>query len=103
MTRETKTRLIARTGSWLMRALFWTLRFRFIDHAGVLSNPPREPLLWAFWHNRLFITAYMFERYFPARRGAAMASQTGESTVLLDPLAARTFTLRLRDVIRTEV
>jgi lysophospholipid acyltransferase (LPLAT)-like uncharacterized protein len=82
MTRETKTRLIARIASWVMRVHFWTLRFRFIDHAGVLTNPPREPLLWAFWHNRLLVSAYMFERYFPARRGAAMASRSGDGEII---------------------
>ena len=82
MTRETKTRLIARLGSWLLRVLFWTLRFRFTDHAGVLTAPPREPLLWAFWHNRLLVSAYMFERYFPDRRGAAMASQSKDGEII---------------------
>jgi lysophospholipid acyltransferase (LPLAT)-like uncharacterized protein len=82
VTRETKTRLIARLGSGLMRVLFWTLRFRFIDPAGVLTSPPREPLLWAFWHNRLLVSAYMFERYFPDRRGAAMASQSKDGEII---------------------
>jgi lysophospholipid acyltransferase (LPLAT)-like uncharacterized protein len=82
VTRETKTRLIARLGSWIMRVLFWTLRFRFIDRAGVLTDPPREPLLWAFWHNRLLVSAYMFERYFPTRRGAAMASRSKDGEII---------------------
>ncbi len=88
MTRETKTRLLAKVGSWLMRGLFRTLRFRFVDHAGVLTNPPSEPLLWAFWHNRLFISAYMFERFFPARRGAAMASQSKDGEIISAIIAA---------------
>jgi lysophospholipid acyltransferase (LPLAT)-like uncharacterized protein len=82
VTRATKTRLIARLGSWLLRGLFWTLRFRFIDRAGVLTTSPREPLLWAFWHNRLLVSAYMFERFFPNRRGAAMASQSKDGEII---------------------
>lgn len=88
MTRETKTRLIARVASAIMHLLFRTLRFRFIDHAGVLTNPPREPLLWAFWHNRLLISAYMFERFFPTRRGAAMASQSKDGEIIAAIIAA---------------
>lgn len=65
-----------------MRGYFRTLRFRFMDPAGVRTNPPAEPLLWAFWHNRLLISAYMFQRFFPARRGAAMASQSKDGEII---------------------
>ncbi len=82
MTAETKIRWIARLGSLLLRLHFRTLRFRFIDRAGVLTHPPAEPLLWAFWHNRLLISAYMFERFFPRRRGAAMASQSKDGEII---------------------
>ena len=88
MTRETKIRWIARLASWLLRVFFRTLRFRFDDRAGVLTNPPGEPLLWAFWHNRLLVTAYMFERFFPQRRGAAMASQSKDGEIISAVIAA---------------
>ncbi len=83
-----KIRWIAQLASWVMRALFRTLRFRFIDHAGVLTDPPAEPLLWAFWHNRLVVSAYMFERFFPKRRGAAMASQSKDGEIISGIIAA---------------
>ena len=82
MTPEKKAHWIGLLGSWLMRALFATLRFRFIDRAGVLSDPPARPLLWVFWHNRLFLTPYMWERYFPSRRGAALASQSRDGEII---------------------
>jgi len=83
-----KILLLARLGSWLLRGLFRTLRFRFDDRAGVLTAPPGEPLLWAFWHNQLLISAYMFERFFPARRGAAMASQSKDGEIISAIIAA---------------
>lgn len=82
MTHERKAQLIAAVGAGIARALFATLRFRFIDHARILTAPPQQPLLWAFWHNRLFVSAYMFERYFPARPGAALASQSKDGEII---------------------
>lgn len=79
---STKARLLSALGAAVMRVLFATLRFRFLDRAGVMTNPPAKPLLWAFWHNRLFITAYMFERFFPRRRGAALASQSKDGELI---------------------
>ncbi len=82
MRPEKKARLIAAIGSRLMRVLFWTLNFRLTDRANVLATPPEKPLLWAFWHNRLFIMAYVFERYFPGRKGAALISQSKDGAII---------------------
>ena len=82
MTPEKKARLLSVPASWLMRALFCTLRFRFTDHARVLATPPERPLLWAFWHNRLFIMPWVFERYFPGRHGAALMSQSKDGAII---------------------
>ena len=82
MTPETKARLISVPASWLMRALFHTLRFRFTDHARVMAAPPERPLLWAFWHNRLFIMPWVFERFFPGRHGAALMSQSKDGAII---------------------
>jgi hypothetical protein len=79
---EKKARLIAGVGSRLMRALFWTLNFRLTDRAGVLATPPEKPLLWAFWHNRLFTIPYVFEHYFPGRLGAALISQSKDGAII---------------------
>jgi lysophospholipid acyltransferase (LPLAT)-like uncharacterized protein len=79
---EEKARLLAALGSRLMRLLFNTLRFRIHDPAGLLSAPPEKPLLWAFWHNQLFISPYFWERFFPARRGAALASQSKDGEII---------------------
>ena len=76
MTHEKKAALLAAIGTRIMRLLFFTLRFRLTDRARVLETPPEKPLLWAFWHNRLFIIPYVFEHYFPGRLGAALTSQS---------------------------
>jgi hypothetical protein len=74
VTPEKKARLIAAVGSRIVRLLLLTLRFRVEDRGGVFQLPMPRPLLWAFWHNRLLIVPYLFERYFPGRPGAALAS-----------------------------
>ena len=65
-----------------MRALLVTLRFRFIDRARIMATPPEKPLLWAFWHNRLFVMPYVFEHFFPGRPGAALTSASKDGEVL---------------------
>jgi len=82
VTPEKKARLIAAVGSGFLRVLFCTLRFRITDRAGVLATPPAKPLLWVFWHNRLLISPYFWERYFPTRRGAALASQSKDGEII---------------------
>ena len=75
-------RVLGALGSWLMRALLVTLRFRFEDHARVMATPPEKPLLWAFWHNRLFVMPYVFEHFFPGRPGAALTSASKDGEIL---------------------
>ena len=82
MTSERKARLLGALGSWLMRALLVTLRFRFEDRARIMATPPAKPLLWAFWHNRLFVMPYVFEHFFPGRPGAALTSASKDGEIL---------------------
>jgi lysophospholipid acyltransferase (LPLAT)-like uncharacterized protein len=82
VTPEKKARLIAAVGSRIMRVWLWTLHFQLTDRANVLATPPEKPLLWAFWHNKLFVMAYLFERYFPGRLGAALISQSKDGAII---------------------
>ncbi len=82
MSPESKARLLGAIGSWSMRALLFTLRFRFEDRARIMATPPEKPLLWAFWHNRLFVMPYVFEHFFPGRPGAALTSASKDGEIL---------------------
>ena len=84
MTPEKKAKLLAAVGSWLMRLLFATLRFQITDRAGVMDRIPQKPLLWAFWHNRLFVVPQIFEKHFKSkgRRGAALTSQSKDGEMI---------------------
>ena len=82
MTPARKARLLGALGSWLMRALLVTLRFRFEDRARIMATPPEKPLLWVFWHNRLFVMPYVLEHFFPGRPGAALTSASKDGEIL---------------------
>ena len=84
MNAEKKAQLIAAFGSGLMRVLLFTLRVRITDRAGVLATPPNKPLLWAFWHNRLFIIPHLFEHWFKSqgRHGAALTSASKDGEIV---------------------
>ena len=71
---------------WLIRVLVsvlgGTLRWRMDDNAGVLARTPNKPVIFAFWHNRIFLLPYMFQKYWqPRQRRTAVlvsASKDGE-------------------------
>lgn len=82
MKHETKARLLAAIGSRLMRAWLRTVTFKIADRAGVLAGLEGQPRLWVFWHNRLFVMPYVFARWFPQQRGAALASASKDGEFL---------------------
>jgi lysophospholipid acyltransferase (LPLAT)-like uncharacterized protein len=82
VTPEKKAKLIAAIAVRLMRLIFATLRFQVTDRAGLLEKVPQKPLLWTFWHNRLFIAPYIFERYFKGRPGRALISNSKDGELI---------------------
>ena len=77
-----RARILAAIASRVVRLLLATLDFQIIDRAAALRLPMRRPLLWAFWHNRLLIAPYLFERYFPGRPGAALTSPSKDGEIV---------------------
>ena len=77
-----KASLIAAAGQWLIRAILVTLRFRITDRAGVTRRPAIPPVLWTFWHNRLFVVPYLSEHFAPFRRGVALTSASKDGELL---------------------
>ncbi len=57
---------------WLLRILVGligaTLRWRIEDPAGLLVNTPRDPMIFAFWHNRIFLMPYLFRKHWSTRQ-----------------------------------
>ena len=71
---------------WVLRVLVSvlgsTLRWRMEDNSGVMARTPNKPVIFVFWHNRLLLLPYMFQKYWkPRQRRTAVlvsASADGE-------------------------
>jgi lysophospholipid acyltransferase (LPLAT)-like uncharacterized protein len=72
---------------WLLRLAVMgigrTLRWRVEDPARLLDNLPRQPVIFAVWHNRLFLVPYLHRRFWQRQQLAVMvsASKDGEKLV----------------------
>lgn len=74
----------------LLRLLGATIRFRLDDRAGVLGGPLKEQTIFAFWHNRLALSAILYRRFVlkfaPERRMAGMVSASRDGGLLAEIL-----------------
>lgn len=82
-----KAKLIAALGNWVVRLLVATLRIGVDDRAGVTKGPPTPTVIWAFWHNRMFVIPHFFKRYVPHRAGGALTSASKDGEILAAFLA----------------
>ncbi|MBM3862184.1 MAG: DUF374 domain-containing protein [Verrucomicrobia bacterium] len=57
---------------WILRvvvtAIGATLRWRIEDPHGLLVHTPTEPLIFAFWHNRILMLPYLFKKHWSKRK-----------------------------------
>jgi len=60
----------------LIRSLALTLRFRVEDPKGLLVQQPDQPKIFAFWHNRILLMPYLYERFCPGRRMLMLVSRS---------------------------
>jgi lysophospholipid acyltransferase (LPLAT)-like uncharacterized protein len=74
--------MIGFTIAWLIRGVCLTLRFRLDDQAGITKGPPPGPLIWAFWHNRVFSVPYIWRKYLDERNGAVLTSPSGDGEII---------------------
>ncbi len=75
--------------SWLLRGIASTLRIEVEDQAGILQTTAvRKPVIWAFWHNRMFLIPYLKERWFPHLPGCILSSPSGDGQIIADVCAA---------------
>lgn len=68
--------------AWLIRLVCATLRFSVDDRAGVRTQDPAHPLLWVFWHNRVFTVPVIYRKFLRRRRGAVLTSPSGDGEIL---------------------
>lgn len=81
-----KTRLIGFLGASVIRMLWFTLRVEVDDRSGILTNPPREALIWAVWHNRILMGPWLHRKYLSERNGAVLTSASKDGAVMAETM-----------------
>lgn len=79
--------MISFVAASLIRAVGVTLRIRVEDRAGMLTSPPDGPVLWLFWHNRVFLVPYLWRKYVPSRFGVVLTSASKDGELIARTLA----------------
>lgn len=68
-------------GSTLIKLICWSFRFQVDDQSGIVAHAETmDPVIFAFWHNRMFVMPWACRKLFPNRQVVclASASQDGE-------------------------
>jgi lysophospholipid acyltransferase (LPLAT)-like uncharacterized protein len=58
---------------WMVTAIGSSIRWRIEDAAGLLREPPARPVIFAFWHNRIFLMPYLFRKHWSRRQRERVA------------------------------
>lgn len=70
-----------------MRGIAGTLTFEVIDNAKILRSKIRPPLIWTFWHNRMFLIPYVHQLWLPDVPGCILSSPSGDGQIIADVCA----------------
>ncbi|MEM9480847.1 MAG: lysophospholipid acyltransferase family protein [Verrucomicrobiota bacterium] len=73
-----KARVTSGALAGFIRAVGATLRVDLQDDAGLMDGEFDEPLIWIFWHNRIFTMPVIYRRYLGGRHGAVLTSPSGD-------------------------
>jgi len=62
-------RLLIRLGSYLIRLLCASLRYKIVDEGGFFQQDVSQPLVLLLWHNRILATPVLYGRHYGKRKG----------------------------------
>ncbi len=65
-----------------LRILCWTLRLKVVDRAGLINIRDRDPIIFSFWHNRLLLLPYYYERFCPGFHPLALISPSRDGRMI---------------------
>jgi len=82
-----RARRIGWVGATLIRLVSSTLRWRVHDPDGIVQNPPSRPMIWTFWHNRIFAMPTLYVKYLGVRKGAVLTSASKDGEVIAAVIA----------------
>ncbi len=81
MLKKIRNFLIEWIGTFAIRLIAPTLKITETDESGLTAHSyPSKPVIYAFWHNRMFLMPYVYQRYLSHRQAVCLvsASQDGE-------------------------
>lgn len=76
---------ISQAGALVVRLLILTLRFRVEDPAALARGQAGGPFIIVFWHNRLLLVPWMWDRFFARHRqhqGKALSSTSRDGELI---------------------
>ncbi|MEX2581157.1 MAG: lysophospholipid acyltransferase family protein [Verrucomicrobiales bacterium] len=79
---STKAKVIGSVAAGLIRLFALTYRWRLHDPEGIATNPPEKPMIWTFWHNRIFAVPVLYRKYLGNRSGAILTSASGDGEII---------------------
>jgi lysophospholipid acyltransferase (LPLAT)-like uncharacterized protein len=62
-------RILIRLGSYLIRLLCASLRYKIVDEGGFFQQDVSRPVVLLLWHNRILATPVLYGRYYGKRKG----------------------------------
>ena len=77
-----KAKILGFVIATLIRSIGFTIRWRLDDRSGVTTNNPDAPLIWAFWHNRVFSAPLAYRKFLRKRHGAVLTSPSGDGEII---------------------
>ncbi|MGF1678524.1 MAG: lysophospholipid acyltransferase family protein [Candidatus Methylacidiphilales bacterium] len=66
----------------LIRLIGCTLRYQIRDEAGLFRSKGRGPCVFAFWHNRILLMPYLYEKYTTERTLVVMISRSRDGQMI---------------------
>ena len=73
---------IGKLAAFFIRAIGWTLRMELEDRSGLLKREFKQPLIWTFWHNRMFVVPLLRDRYARHRMGSVLTSASEDGAII---------------------
>lgn len=82
MSDERKQERLGRLAAIIIRLIGGTLRIRVVDRAGLLKPDLKQPFIWTFWHNRMFMLPLLRDRFVRHRSGSVLTSASKDGAIL---------------------
>jgi lysophospholipid acyltransferase (LPLAT)-like uncharacterized protein len=83
-----KPESIGRFAAALIRLIGGTLRITIEDRAGVSDPDKKQSMIWAFWHNRMFVIPLLRKRCAMHRNGAVLTSASRDGAIVASAMEA---------------